>query len=280
MRFALSALSNPITWWVRDTLSEFRATIEAAGHSLDVRATRLPVLAGRVDPRERADLVTALFVDDDVDAIIDVSGGDLANETLDFLDYEAIRANPKPFAGYSDISVVLLALHEYAELRPTWWHADRVLTRGCEELSDLGRGERFIPTDVSVETPHTDADALIVRALSQPVLGGNIRCIAKLAGTTYWPSLPEGSTRFLEARNLDAYAVATYLTQLRHAGFFDGAGAILLGQFTKLDAQGNHATVVELVRENLALIESTTDLPILHAPHVGHSADAEPLTIG
>lgn len=279
MRFGLSALSNPISRWVRETLPAFRQAVATAGHSLDERAIELAVINGRVNPRERAELTNTLFTDDSVDAILDVSGGDLANETLDFLDYDVIRANRKPFAGFSDLSVVLLALYERASIQPIWWHADRILNRGADELAALGEGAGFTPTDVALEDQATEAGTVIKQALAAPILGGNLRCIAKLAGTSYWPTLPAGSTCFLEARSLDAHVVATYLTQLRHAGFFDDAGAVLLGQFTKLDEDDKRTTVVDLLRENLALV-GAPNLPILHAPHVGHSADAEPLTLG
>ena len=40
---------------------------------------------------ERAEALMALYRDDHVRAVFDVSGGDLANEVLEFLDYDFIR---------------------------------------------------------------------------------------------------------------------------------------------------------------------------------------------
>lgn len=261
MRLALSATSNPISSWVRDTLPTFLHEIEKAGHSLDERATRLTVTNSRVVPEARAGLLNDLFADDEVDAILDVSGGDLANEVLDLLDYDLIAANPKPFVGYSDVSVVNLALNKLAGLTPTWWHADRILERGTGDLDKILRGERLIPT--------LNGDG---KSPTGPILGGNIRCIAKLAGTRYWPAF-ENCSVFLEGRSVDLGTAATYLTQLKQAGFFDRADALILGQFTVLDDEGKRETLIELVSEK-------TDLPIWHAPFVGHSKDAEPMTIG
>ena len=60
---------------------------------------------------ERAEALMELYRDDRVRAVFDVSGGDLANEVLEFLNYDFIRNLPKPFWGYSDLTCVLNALY-------------------------------------------------------------------------------------------------------------------------------------------------------------------------
>ena len=58
----------------------------------------------------RAQEVMKFFSDESIKAIFDISGGDLSNEILDYLDYDIIKKNIKPFFGYSDLSVVLNAI--------------------------------------------------------------------------------------------------------------------------------------------------------------------------
>ena len=60
---------------------------------------------------EKAQVLMKFFKDKDIKAIFDVSGGDLANGILEYLDYEEIRNHYKPFFGYSDLSVVLNTLY-------------------------------------------------------------------------------------------------------------------------------------------------------------------------
>lgn len=57
-----------------------------------------------------ADLHEA-FADPDVDGIISVIGGSSSHELLPFLDFEQIRANPKTFCGYSDITALQNAIY-------------------------------------------------------------------------------------------------------------------------------------------------------------------------
>ncbi|MFD3513434.1 S66 peptidase family protein [Streptomyces sp. NPDC058657] len=61
-------------------------------------------------PQERADDIHAAFADPTVKAAISTIGGDDQITVLPLLDRELIRANPKPFFGYSDNTNLLLAL--------------------------------------------------------------------------------------------------------------------------------------------------------------------------
>ena len=49
--------------------------------------------------KERADALMKFYLDDSIKAIFDISGGNVANEVLEYLDFEIIKKNPKPFFG-------------------------------------------------------------------------------------------------------------------------------------------------------------------------------------
>ncbi|MFF0739556.1 S66 peptidase family protein [Streptomyces sp. NPDC004111] len=61
-------------------------------------------------PQERAADLHAAFADPTVKAVMATIGGDDQITVLPFLDRELLRANPKPFFGYSDNTNLLLAL--------------------------------------------------------------------------------------------------------------------------------------------------------------------------
>ncbi|MFF7329355.1 LD-carboxypeptidase [Streptomyces sp. NPDC008150] len=61
-------------------------------------------------PQERADDIHAAFADPAVRAVLASIGGDDQITVLPFLDRELIRANPKPFFGYSDNTNLLAFL--------------------------------------------------------------------------------------------------------------------------------------------------------------------------
>ena len=60
-------------------------------------------------PEKRAEDINWAVKNDEIKAIIPVIGGDDAVRLLPFLDYDAIRANPKILLGYSDTTALHLA---------------------------------------------------------------------------------------------------------------------------------------------------------------------------
>ncbi|MGW3936782.1 S66 family peptidase [Streptomyces phaeochromogenes] len=80
-------------------------------------------------PRERADDIHAAFADPDVKAVMSSIGGDDQITVLPLLDRELIRANPKPFFGYSDNTNLLAHL----------WNTGIVGYHGASVMGELGR---------------------------------------------------------------------------------------------------------------------------------------------
>lgn len=61
--------------------------------------------------QKRAEDFNAAFVDDNVKAVIAINGGWSANEILPLINWESVANNPKPFVGFSDITVLLNAIY-------------------------------------------------------------------------------------------------------------------------------------------------------------------------
>lgn len=51
------------------------------------------------------------YRDDEIRAIFDVSGGDIANEILPYLDFDSIAQSDKMFWGYSDFTTIINAIY-------------------------------------------------------------------------------------------------------------------------------------------------------------------------
>jgi len=67
--------------------------------------------------QDRVDDIHEMFSDPSVSAIICSIGGNYSNQLLQYLDYGLIKKNPKPFIGYSDITVLHYALLKFANLQ-------------------------------------------------------------------------------------------------------------------------------------------------------------------
>jgi muramoyltetrapeptide carboxypeptidase LdcA involved in peptidoglycan recycling len=82
--------------------------------------------------KERGLALMDLFMNPEVKAIFDISGGNVANEILEYLDYDKIKDNPKPFFGYSDLTTIINAIYAKLEI-PTYLYQIRNLIYHCKE---------------------------------------------------------------------------------------------------------------------------------------------------
>jgi len=94
---------------------------EAYLESLGLRVKLMPH-AAEVDgwvagsPEARADDIHSAFADPEVTVVLAGIGGNHSNQLLPLLDYDLIRANPKIFQGYSDITMLHYAFLKHAGL--------------------------------------------------------------------------------------------------------------------------------------------------------------------
>ena len=67
-------------------------------------------------PEARIEDLHQAFADDGVQVVLAGIGGNHSNQLLPLLDYELIRAHPKVFQGFSDITVLQWAIAKHAGL--------------------------------------------------------------------------------------------------------------------------------------------------------------------
>ena len=106
------------------------------------------------------------------------------------------------------------------------------------------------------------------------VVGGNIRCLLKLAGTPFWPDMQD-KILILESRGGEVPQMVTYLNQLKQIGVFEQVNGILLGTFTAMEAGGCLPRMEELVKNTAG-----PGIPIAKTEEIGHGTDSKCLIIG
>jgi muramoyltetrapeptide carboxypeptidase len=211
----------------------------AALHSLGYRTQLMPHAfdrgplnyAGTLEAR-LADLHAA-FADPSIDAILCTRGGWGTAELLPFLDAALIRANPKPFLGYSDLTTLHIWLRREANLIS--FQAPMV----ASDFAKRGGPDSWAPDLASwtaaLTQPHpwTLGPASGLRVL-QPgtaeglLSGGCISILAESLGTPYAP-IPEGGILFLEDVGTKPYQWDRLLLHLRYAGHMESVTGIVFG---------------------------------------------------
>jgi muramoyltetrapeptide carboxypeptidase len=181
--------------------------------------------------QERAQDINDFFKDTEVAAILATGGGYGAQRILPLLDFEAMRANPKPLVGFSDITGLNLALLKKAGL---------VSYTGFT-LADTQRDGATVTPDPLIET--TLMNCLFGKSfeisegeLVQPgraegnLIGGNSDLIVALHGTPYQPDY-RNCIFLVEEVRLEPYKVDAMLSHLFLLGIFDQVAGVIFGQF-------------------------------------------------
>ena len=107
------------------------------------------------------------------------------------------------------------------------------------------------------------------------VIGGNLRCFLKLAGTPYMPGF-ENCILFLESFSCNEAQSETYICQLKQMGAFARASGVLLGCFSKLEKEGKASWLEELILD----MTQEDGLPVAKTEDIGHQDSSKCLIIG
>lgn len=220
--------------------------------------------------KERCMELMNLYLDNSIDAIFDVSGGDLANEVLLYLDFETIKNNPKPFWGYSDLSVIINSIYSQTNDKSYWYQIRNIVS----DESSFNNFKNFIKNNTT-EIFNFNYRWLQGNSMSGIVVGGNIRCTLKLAGTKFIPDFKD-KILFIESFSGNVSRITTLLTQYKLMGVFDEINGVILGQFTELEKDNSSLYVDNLITS----IIDKPNLPIIKTNELGHSSNSKSIIIG
>ncbi|GAB7046971.1 S66 peptidase family protein [Catenuloplanes indicus] len=233
-----------------------------------------PYLAGT--DQQRLDDLNAAVRDPAVRAVIGARGGYGTQRIIDGLDIDAVRADPKIFVGFSDLTVLLSRLWRAARLVSFYgpvaaWVDDRL---GPASIASL-RGALMTCDDIVLTRDPAEPSAAvrIDGTASGPLLGGNLTMIASDVGTGSLPDLT-GAILLLEDVNEAPYRFDRMLTQLIRSGKLDRLAGVVLGQFTNCGT--GTPTAAAVVAERLG----TLGVPVLGGLRIGHGAGQLTVPIG
>ena len=229
--------------------------------------------AGTVERRVRE--LEAMFVRDDVRAIVCARGGYGANYLLGALDIEKVKAHPKIFVGYSDATslmthfldrVGLVTLHGPMAAKD-WAHAD-----GVEMTSWRAAVEGAAEWEIALGP---SAIALAEGVARGPLYGGCLSMLVASLGTPY-EIQSEGKILFLEDVAVKPYQVDRMLMQLKLAGKLNGVRGLVFGEMTDCFQVANLQKVNQgyTLKDVVMRIVGGLGVPVAYGLRSGHVASA------
>jgi len=227
------------------------------------------------NPKEKAEDITKMLKDSEVKEIIASQGGETANALLPFLDYTTIKENPKIFIGISDITVILNAINKKTGL--ITFHGNDVKWGFGRKTTDYDKQE-FLNTLCKSEEREilSNSERKIIREgkATGKLIGGNLSCILKLAGTEYFPEFKD-SILFLEEYKPTTEEAEYRLNQLKQIGVFNKIKGIIVGHIEdmkKSDEREFEEILLELTKEY--------NFPILKTNDFGHNCPNTVIPLG
>jgi muramoyltetrapeptide carboxypeptidase len=256
-------------------------------------------------PANRAHDIQAMFADTSIQAIIAAIGGDHSCHLLPLLDFEAIASHPKIFMGYSDITVLNVALWKRTGL--TTFNGPALLPDFAEypQLFDYTR-EYFLKavsgsapigviepcrywteehlnwsTKQDLERPRVLADShgwtwLKEGQAEGRLMGGCIESLQHLRGTEFWPDWKDAIFFFETSEEKPSpETVDGILMDYQNMGVFDQLRGMIVGRPMYYSEEEK-----QTLRERILARTQGHTFPIITDMDFGHTAPQFTLPLG
>lgn len=252
--------------------------LTALGYKVKVDPTcwaRHGYLSGTDEARAAA--LNRAFADDSVDGVWCVKGGWGCLRLMELIDWDVIRAHPKAFIGYSDITTIHSAMHQLCDL--CTFHGpmpktDRFDGASLDSLLHAITGQ---PDRELINPDGTALRCLRLGVAEGQLVGGNLSLVVASVGTPYDLDV-RGKLLFLEDVGEHTYNIDRYLQQLYHAGKLHDCTGVILGGFTDCTMEDLEASFS--LEEVFADVFGKLDIPVICGLQAGHLKEKLTLPLG
>jgi len=249
----------------------------------------------------RVEELNALIRDPKVRCIMATMGGMVSNSMLPYIDYEALRKDPKIIIGYSDVTALLFGI--YAQTGIITYYGPALVS----SFGELGyflkeTYQYFHQVIIQPKLPHTienpaywtedyidwqkqteekskTANKLITLnkgKVTGRLIAGNLDTFAGIFASPYMPSINRSDILLIEDSFKDAATVERSFSHLKISGVFDRIGGLILGKHEKFNDQGTQRKPYQILME----VMGKPTMPILAEYDCCHTHPMITLPIG
>ena len=257
------------------------------------------------NPEVRARELAEAFTDESVKGIFSCIGGDESMRMIPYIDYEAIRNNPKIFLGYSDSTITHLICYKagimsfygpsilsgFAENGALFPYMEKWVRKALFTSEPIGEVEspaewtsEYIPWEAGHEErtrkmlPNQGYEVLQGTGIKRGrLLGGCMEVLEMAKGTEIWPAKAEweGKLIFFETSEEKTVPeqIKRWLRNYGAQGILGNAAGILFSKpYDEQYYEEYKEIILQVVRDELGLCH----LPIFYNMSFGHT---DPMSI-
>jgi muramoyltetrapeptide carboxypeptidase len=241
---------------------------------------------------ERAHDFMEAWNDPTIDCVLPLRGGNGSARILPLLDFKAIAARPKLLIGYSDITSLLVSIHQQTGLvcfygpsagsffKASYTH--HYFMKAVMSNKPIGLVTDPIPSEVW-KPKYPPSRMVIAQGRAEARLtGGCMTLIRQLMGTPY-ELQTEGKIIFLEDLNEEPHNIDRFLSQLLLAGKLQRAAGILIAECINCrpgDSNRNYFNLNHSLEQVLRDRLGNLGIPVVYGLRFGHGDDQFTLPLG
>jgi muramoyltetrapeptide carboxypeptidase len=219
--------------------------------------------AGSIDRRVRE--LEEMFQREDVRAIVCARGGYGANYLLNRLDLKKIRAHPKAFIGYSDVTCLLT---HFTDTGLITFHGPMAAKDWAHDNGvDLESWQSALSQTAPWNVPLNKEARTLIDGQAEGVLyGGCLSIIVASLGTPYQINTA-GKILFLEDIGAKPYQIDRMLMQLKIGGYLNNVRGLIFGEMLDCIQSANQDYTLEDV---ITRIIGGLNIPVVYGVRSGH----------
>lgn len=216
------------------------------------------------DPRKRAEDINRIFADEEVKAIMCVKGGEDSNSTLDYIDFDIIKNNPKIICGFSDNTSILNVINDRTGLVTFHGPTFKSLTSWETEYAYKQFMKMFVSGEMNIGEKDDKYEVIKEGQAEGELIGGNLSLFSKLICGKYQVNI-ENKILFLEELGYEASpeAVNSNIYYLKQNGVFDKIAGLWIGNYEHT----SNITLEEIIENALG---EEVKCPIIKSNNFGH----------
>ncbi len=269
----LIAPSDAITKDDLEIINQSICLMEASGFHVKFAKNALKNTLGYgTTAREKAEDINSMFQDKEVKAIFCISGGFNSNTTFEYIDYDAIKYNPKIICGFSDSTSLLNAIYSKTGLVTFHGPTFKALTSWQTEYGYEEVMKRFHQGALKLGKAEDEYITIKEGNVKGILVGGNLSLVNGMVSGNYAIDFTD-KILFLEELFLETppALVSNYLYHMKQNGVFDKIKGIWLG---------NYDGSVAIEQILLDTLEGKYTFPIIKSNNFGHIDKKTVIPIG
>jgi muramoyltetrapeptide carboxypeptidase len=245
------AIVAPASPFIREEFDRGVEEIQALGFDpvFDERVfARRGFVAG--EPAERAAAFMEAWGDPTIAGLLCARGGYGSVQILPLLDLDTIRATPKVFVGYSDITSMLTWFTLHGGL--VTFHGPMLAGRFSQGIDGYDRDSflRVVTTaEPAGEVPARTLEVIRPGEATGMLIGGTLTQLLASLDTPYAFDPPPGHLLFIDEVSERPYRLDRMLTQMRLSGLLARAAGVIFNELPGCDEPNGGVTARDVVRD-------------------------------